>query len=120
VKAAQKMARFSPKPDVLTVVSMTRPAYAQLAGQVFYPPKVFGVWQEQQESPEHRWRDIGMKIVGDVTIPFYRSLTYTFVQACGFEMMYAESKSQAKTLSSNSTESVGFLDLTLYPPKLTQ
>ncbi|CAE6418354.1 unnamed protein product [Rhizoctonia solani] len=81
------MARFSPKPDVLTVVSMTRPAYAQLAGQVFYPPKVFGVWQEQQESPEHRWRDIGMKI------------------ACGFEMMYAESKSQAKTLSSNSTES---------------
>ncbi|CAE6433483.1 unnamed protein product [Rhizoctonia solani] len=87
LRAAQKMTRFSPKSDVLTVVSMTRPAYAQLVGQVFYPPKVFGVWQEQQGSPEHRWRDVGMKI------------------ACGFEMMYAESKSQAKALGGNSTES---------------
>ncbi|KAF8759134.1 SGT1 protein [Rhizoctonia solani] len=64
LRAAQKMARFSPKPDVLTVVSMTRPAYAQLAGQVFHPPK-----------------------------------------ACGFEMMYAEGKSQAKALGGNSIES---------------
>ncbi|GAB1517573.1 hypothetical protein RhiTH_000622 [Rhizoctonia solani] len=87
LRAAQKMARFSPKPDVLTVVSMTRPAYAQLAGQVFHPPKVFGVWQEQQGRPEYRWRDIGMKI------------------ACGFEMMYAEGKSQAKALGGNSIES---------------
>ncbi|KAG8689182.1 hypothetical protein FRC11_003914 [Ceratobasidium sp. 423] len=87
LRAAQKMARFPPKPDVLQLVSMTRPAYAQLAGQVFHPPKVFGVWKEQQGSPESRWRDIGMKI------------------ACGFEMMYAESKSQAKALGVNSTES---------------
>ncbi|CAE6425535.1 hypothetical protein ACGC1H_004786 [Rhizoctonia solani] len=87
LRAAQRMTRFPPKPDVLRVVSMTRPAYAQLAGQVFHPPKIFGIWQESQGSPESRWRDIGMKI------------------ACGFEMMYAESKSQAKTLGGNSTES---------------
>ncbi|CAE6530309.1 unnamed protein product [Rhizoctonia solani] len=86
LRAAQKMARFPPKPDILQLVSMTRPAYAQLAGQVFHPPKVFGVWKEQG-SPESRWRDIGMKI------------------ACGFEMMHAESKSQAKALGGNSTES---------------
>ncbi|CAE7081730.1 unnamed protein product [Rhizoctonia solani] len=87
LRAAQRMTRFPPKPDVLSVVPMTRPAYAQLAGQIFHPPKIFGIWQEQQGSPESRWRDIGMKI------------------ACGFEMMYAESKSQAKTLGGNSTES---------------
>ncbi|KAH7340297.1 SGT1 protein-domain-containing protein [Rhizoctonia solani] len=87
LRAAQKMTRFPPKPDVLRMVSMTRPAYAQLAGQVFHPPKIFGVWQEPQGSLESRWRDIGMKI------------------ACGFEMMYAESKSQTKALSGNSTES---------------
>ncbi|KAJ1310366.1 hypothetical protein OPQ81_007104 [Rhizoctonia solani] len=87
LRAAQKMARFSPKPDILKLVTMTRPAYAQLVGQVFHPPKVFGVWQEQAGSLERQWRDIGMKI------------------ACGFEMMYAESKSQAKALSGNSAES---------------
>ncbi|KEP55601.1 SGT1-ecdysoneless-like protein [Rhizoctonia solani 123E] len=87
LRAAQRMTRFPPKPDVLRAVSMTRPAYAQLAGQVFHPPKIFGIWQEIQGSPESRWRDIGMKI------------------ACGFEMMYAESKSQAKTFGGNSTES---------------
>ncbi|CAE6526345.1 unnamed protein product [Rhizoctonia solani] len=87
LRAAQRMTRFPPKPDVLSLVSMTRPAYAQLAGQVFHPPKIFGVWQELQGSPESRWRDIGMKI------------------ACGFEMLYAESKSQAKALAGNSTES---------------
>ncbi|CAE6459920.1 unnamed protein product [Rhizoctonia solani] len=87
LRAAQRMARFPPKPDVLRMVSMTRPAYAQLVGQVFHPPKVFGTWQELQGSAESRWRDIGMKI------------------ACGFEMMYAESKSQTKALTGNSTES---------------
>ncbi|CAE6470381.1 unnamed protein product [Rhizoctonia solani] len=104
LRAAQRMARFPPKPDVLRVVSMTRPAYAQLAGQVFHPPKIFGIWQEQQGSPESQWRDIGMKIVGNIN--FYSSLSrLMYLQACGFEMMYAESKSQAKTLDGNSTES---------------
>lgn len=87
LRAAQKMARFPPKPDVLTIVSMTRPAYAQLVGQSFHPPKLFGMWQEHEGTPERRWRDIGMKI------------------ACGFEMIYAESKSQVKALSGNTVES---------------
>jgi hypothetical protein len=57
------MARFPPKPDALAGISMTRPAYAQLVGQVFHPPKVFGIWQEREGTPERRWRDVGMKIV---------------------------------------------------------
>lgn len=43
---------------------MTRTAYAQLMGQNFHPPKVFGQWKEKEGSSEWRWRDIGMKIVG--------------------------------------------------------
>ncbi|QRV86178.1 SGT1-ecdysoneless-like protein [Ceratobasidium sp. AG-Ba] len=82
LRAAQKMSRFPPKPDVLTTVSMTRPAYAQLVSQVFHPPKVFGVWQESEDSPERRWRD-----------------------ACGFEMMYAESKSGIRSLGGTTNES---------------
>lgn len=66
-QAAQRMSRFPPKPDVLTSVSMTRPAYAQLVGQVFHPPKVFGVWQEKEGTPERRWKDVGMKIVSQPT-----------------------------------------------------
>jgi hypothetical protein len=42
---------------------MTRPAYAQLIGQKFYPPKIFGNWKEQTGSQEWRWKDIGMKVV---------------------------------------------------------
>ncbi|KAG8747982.1 hypothetical protein FRC10_009734 [Ceratobasidium sp. 414] len=87
LRAAQKMARFPPKPDMLTIVSMTRPAYAQLVGQVFHPPKVFGMWQESEGTPERRWRDVGMKI------------------ACGFEMMYAESKAGIRSLTGDTNES---------------
>ncbi|KAG9104956.1 hypothetical protein FRC06_005023 [Ceratobasidium sp. 370] len=87
LRAAQKMTRFPPKPDVLTSVSMTRPAYAQLVGQVFHPPKVFGMWQESEGTPERRWRDVGMKI------------------ACGFEMMYAESKAGIRSLTGDTSES---------------
>jgi hypothetical protein len=42
---------------------MTRTAYAQLLGQKFFPPKVFGRWQEKENTKEWRWRDVGMKIV---------------------------------------------------------
>jgi hypothetical protein len=42
---------------------MTRTAYAQLVGQKFFPPKVFGQWKEVEGTPEWRWRDVGMKIV---------------------------------------------------------
>lgn len=57
------MARFPPEPSVLRPVKMTRTAYAQLMGQKFHPPKIFGRWGEQEGTQEWRRRDIGMKIV---------------------------------------------------------
>ncbi|KAF7978922.1 hypothetical protein HWV62_44458 [Athelia sp. TMB] len=63
LRAAHRMSRFPPEPSVLKTVRMTRTAYAQLVGQKFHPPKVFGRWQENEGTPEWRWRDIGMKIV---------------------------------------------------------
>ncbi|KAI0359104.1 SGT1-domain-containing protein [Trametes cingulata] len=83
LRAAQKMARFPPEPSVLVSVKMTRTAYAQLVGQRFHPPKVFGRWSEKEGTKEWRWRDIGMKI------------------ACGFEMLYQESKNRKETLTAN-------------------
>ncbi|KAH9968828.1 SGT1 protein-domain-containing protein [Russula dissimulans] len=71
LRAAHKMTRFPPQPYVLQTVRLTRTAYAQLVGQKFYPPKIFGRWQEEA-TPQWRWRDLGMKI------------------ACGFEMLYQE------------------------------
>ena len=44
-------------------VKLTRTAYAQLVGQKFYPPKIFGRWTELEDSPEYKMKDIGMKIV---------------------------------------------------------
>ncbi|KZT06347.1 uncharacterized protein LAESUDRAFT_679939 [Laetiporus sulphureus 93-53] len=81
LRAAHKMTRFPPEPSILTTVKMTRTAYAQLAGQKFYPPKVFGRWQEKEDTTEWRWRDVGMKI------------------ACGFEMLYQESKDRTDTVN---------------------
>ncbi|KAH9922003.1 SGT1 protein-domain-containing protein [Epithele typhae] len=75
LRAAQKMSRFSPEPAVLASVKMSRTAYAQLQGQKFHPPKVFGRWQSE--------RDVGMKI------------------ACGFEMLFQESKSRKEAMSTN-------------------
>jgi hypothetical protein len=69
------MSHFPPSPSVLTSVQMTRAAYAQLQGQVFHPPRVFGVeWnvRDEQGKDERRWRDLGVKI------------------ATGFEIMYKE------------------------------
>lgn len=57
------MARFPPRPDVLCRVKMTRTAYAQLLGQKFYPPKIFGSFKEREGTAAWRWRDIGMKLV---------------------------------------------------------
>ena len=45
---------------------MTRTAYAQLVGQKFYPPKIFGQWKELEGNKEWRWKDVGMKIVSRV------------------------------------------------------
>ncbi|ETW87564.1 hypothetical protein HETIRDRAFT_469700 [Heterobasidion irregulare TC 32-1] len=77
LRAARKMSRFPPQPSVLRTVKMTRTAYAQLVGQKFYPPKIFGQWHENEGSNEWRWRDVGMKI------------------ACGFEMLFQESKNRS-------------------------
>ena len=63
-QTAHRMSRFSPGTCVLTSVKLTRTAYAQLVGQKFFPPKVFGQWKETESTPEWRWRDVGMKMVG--------------------------------------------------------
>ncbi|KAH7915115.1 SGT1-domain-containing protein [Hygrophoropsis aurantiaca] len=77
LRAAHRMTRFPPQPSTLRTIRMTRTSYAQLVGQKFYPPKIFGRWTEQEGTDQWRWRDIGMKL------------------ACGFEMLYQESKSRS-------------------------
>lgn len=85
------MTHFPPSPAVLTPVLMTRAAYAQLQGQVFHPPRVFGAeWhvREDQGDAERRWRDLGVKI------------------ATGFEIMYREGgrKGRAADASANTED----------------
>ncbi|KAH9487088.1 Protein ecdysoneless-like protein [Psilocybe cubensis] len=88
LRAAHRMSRFPPNPSVLTSVKMTRTAYAQLVGQKFFPPKIFGHLKEQDGTDEWRWREVGMKI------------------AVGFEMLYQESKGRtASRISSESASS---------------
>jgi hypothetical protein len=60
------MTRFPPQSCLPRSVLLTRTAYAQLVGQKFYPPKIFGRWQEKEGTPQWRWRDLGMKIVSVV------------------------------------------------------
>ncbi|KAG8983541.1 hypothetical protein FRB94_007765 [Tulasnella sp. JGI-2019a] len=85
LRAASKMARFPPDTSILASVAMTRTAYAQLSGQRFHAPKVFGrEWSPPAEgTAEWRWRDIGMKI------------------ACGFEMLYAETRSKSSQVDAS-------------------
>lgn len=70
------MTHFPPTPTVLSSVLMTRAAYAQLQGQVYHPPRVFGpewhVPEGKDNEAERNWRDLGVKI------------------ATGFEIMYRE------------------------------
>jgi len=70
------MTHFPPSASILTAVLMTRAAYAQLQGQVFHPPRIFGpewtVKEGDELEDERRWRDLGVKI------------------ATGFEIMYRE------------------------------
>ena len=68
------MARFPPSTSVEATIAMTRTAYAQLVGQRFHPPKVFGSWKEDQGSAEWRHKDIGMKVVGTST-PYMNCLS---------------------------------------------
>ncbi|ORY34285.1 SGT1 protein-domain-containing protein [Naematelia encephala] len=76
LRAASRMTHFPPSPAVLTSVLTTRAAYAQLQGQAFHPPRVFGPeWSVRDGADldsERRWRDLGVKI------------------ATGFEIMYRE------------------------------
>jgi hypothetical protein len=68
------MARFPPQSPVLTTVKMTRTAYAQLAGQKFHPPKIWGRWQETEGSKEWRWRDVGMKLASVIVFCIFFDL----------------------------------------------
>ncbi|PPQ69622.1 hypothetical protein CVT25_013705 [Psilocybe cyanescens] len=88
LRAAHRMSRFPPTPSTLTSVKMTRTAYAQLVGQKFFPPKIFGHLKDQDGTDEWRWREVGMKI------------------AVGFEMLYQESKGRTTNhLSSGDANS---------------
>ncbi|KAG8953323.1 hypothetical protein FRC04_002733 [Tulasnella sp. 424] len=88
LRVVSKMSRFPPNTSKYAPVTMTRTAYAQLMGQKFHPPKVFGRWTESEGTAEWRWKDIGMKV------------------ACGFEMLYSENKSRAGSASSSGPESI--------------
>lgn len=75
---------------------MTRPGYAQLVGQRFHPPKAFGRWVAKEGTPEWKRRDIGMKIVR--AFPNNEDdIDSDHFKACGFEMLYAESKTRGLT-----------------------
>jgi hypothetical protein len=75
---------------------MTRPAYAQLVGQKFHPPKAFGHWVEKEGTPEWKRKDIGMKIVR-ASLDNEEDVDSDHSKACGFEMLYAESKTRSLT-----------------------
>lgn len=68
------MTRFPPRPNVLRNIRMTRAAYAQLMCQKFYPPKIFGSFEERENTDAWRWRDIGMKLVSDLMQPMQCSM----------------------------------------------
>lgn len=85
-QAAAKMSHFPPSPALLTSVLLTRPAYAQLQGQQFHAPRVFGPeWHPREEDKDElRWRDIGVKI------------------AIGFEIMMREGGRRGRTVEVSS------------------
>ncbi|BEI84682.1 hypothetical protein CcaverHIS002_0500830 [Cutaneotrichosporon cavernicola] len=88
LRAASRMTHFPPSPAMLSSVLMTRAAYAQLQGQVFHPPRVFGPeWhvREDQGPDERRWRDLGVKM------------------ATGFEIMYREGGRKGRTADTTAS-----------------
>ncbi|OWZ79274.1 hypothetical protein C366_01997 [Cryptococcus neoformans Tu401-1] len=86
LRAASRMTHFPPSPSILSQLTLTRAAYAQLQGQVFHSPRAFGPEWNVRDPPslegtegtsgnlenERRWRDLGVKL------------------ATGFEIMYRE------------------------------
>ena len=113
LKAAHKMARFAPQPCLLRTVRLTRTAYAQLVGQKFYPPRIFGLWQEEERSPQWRWKDLGMKIVNVIVESNFYSALIT-KQACGFEMLYQEGRSREEIDFDGSSTAVSILLVQAY------
>lgn len=74
----------------------------------FYPPRIFGRWQEKEKSPQWRWKDLGMKIVNIVVESnLYSTLITT--QACGFEMLYQEGRSREEIDFDGSSTTVTIL-----------
>ncbi|WWC66704.1 uncharacterized protein I206_100608 [Kwoniella pini CBS 10737] len=92
LRTAARMTHFPPSSSILTPVTLTRAAYAQLQGQVFHPPRIFGPEWHVPENPnnedEKRWRDLGVKI------------------ATGFEIMYKEGGKKSRTGIENETDSI--------------
>lgn len=97
------MTRFPPQSSLLTSVKMTRTAYAQLMGQKFFPPKIFGQFKEPEGTNELRWREVGMKIVRTKTFWHWAERSLLLYQAVGFEMLYQESKGRTNTNISAET-----------------
>ncbi|KAJ9096360.1 hypothetical protein QFC21_005181 [Naganishia friedmannii] len=113
LRAAARTTRFPPLPStsiVLTAVTMTRVAYAQLKGQVFHPPRTFGnEWripppdeaskdkamtdeEKKKREDERRWRDLGIKII------------------MGFEIMYREDNRRSKSKLDSGHPSLDAVD----------
>jgi hypothetical protein len=98
------MGRFSPTSSILATIKMTRTAYAQLMGQKFFPPKVFGSWKEKEGTSEWRWKDIGMKTVGTFLSNLER-MPHFLSQAIGFEILYQEGGGKPATSDTKSSVS---------------
>ncbi|KAK6905382.1 hypothetical protein I203_106209 [Kwoniella mangroviensis CBS 8507] len=90
LRAAARMTHFAPSTSILTPITMTRAAYAQLQGQAFHPPRIFGPEWHVPDDPnnegEKRWRDLGIKI------------------ATGFEIMYKEGGNKHRSGPNNQIE----------------
>lgn len=86
LRLASRATKFPPTPAasvVLAPLVLTRTAYAQLKGQVYHPPRVFGPeWriqvdengleQEERERAERerKYRDLGVKLIMGFEIMF--------------------------------------------------
>ena len=111
------MPYFPPAEAVLTQITLTRTAYAQLKGQEFWPSKAFGrEWTDPMGGDtekdviasstiagEKEWRERGVKVVSSISYtgldPFLwltDGQMFIFLQAVGFEILCGESKGRAK------------------------
>ena len=86
LRLASRATKFPPTPAssvVLTPLVLTRTAYAQLKGQVYHPPRVFGPeWRIQvagdglepeerdRAERERKYRDLGVKLIMGFEIMF--------------------------------------------------